>query len=475
MALLEARGLIKIFGKLTALNGADLAVADNEFHGLIGPNGSGKSTLMKCVAGAEIPTAGTVTFGGRDITQASPAERARAGMSLKFQITSVLPALTLYDNILLALQAQTSLPSLVFSRTRGALHDRAMAMLEQFRLVDRAAESASALSHGQQQWLEIAMALAPEPKLLLLDEPTGGMSLEERRVTGELLQPIKKQCSLVIVEHDLDFIRDICDRLTVLTRAACWIAARCGRFNPAPRFRRFISAVPEDKYLDIRDLDAGYGRSQVLFGVTLSVPWRGGVAILGRNGAGKTTLMKAIVGELPLLGGSIMLDSRDVGQLPTEKRIRLGVGYVPQEHAVFARLSVRDNLAVGAMTNRDSRAVNRILEIFPKLGQRMDQVAGTLSGGERKMLAIGRALLSDPRLLLLDEPTEGVWIGVIEEITERLVALAKEIAVVIVEQHLDLALQVASHAYVLDRGRVALVGSAAEVRHDPKLLQYLAP
>ena len=233
--------------------------------------------------------------------------------------------------------------------------------------------------------------------------------------------------------------------------------------------------MPDDKYLDIRDLDAGYGRSQVLFGVTLNVPWRGGVAILGRNGAGKTTLMKAIVGELPLLGGSITLDSRDVGQLPTEQRIRQGVGYVPQEHSVFARLSVRDNLAVGAMTNRDSRAVNRILEIFPKLGQRMDQVAGTLSGGERKMLAIGRALLSDPRLLLLDEPTEGVWIGVIEEITERLVALAKEIAVVIVEQHLDLALQVASHAYVLDRGRVALVGSAAEVRHDPKLLQYLAP
>src|SRR6195952_1517226 len=109
MALLEAKGLIKIFGKLTALNGADLSIAENEFHGLIGPNGSGKSTLMKCIAGAETPTRGTVTFAGRDITQATPAERGRAGMSLKFQITSVLPALTLYDNILLALQAQTSL------------------------------------------------------------------------------------------------------------------------------------------------------------------------------------------------------------------------------------------------------------------------------------------------------------------------------------------------------------------------------
>jgi branched-chain amino acid transport system ATP-binding protein/urea transport system ATP-binding protein len=172
------------------------------------------------VAGAEVPTAGTVTFGGRDITQTPPAERARAGMSLKFQITSVLPALTLYDNILLALQAQTSLPSLLFSRTRGILHDRVMAMLEQFRLVNQAAEPASTLSHGQQQWLEIAMALAPEPKLLLLDEPTGGMSLEERRVTGELLQPIKKRCSLVIVEHDLDFIRDICDQLTVLDQGS---------------------------------------------------------------------------------------------------------------------------------------------------------------------------------------------------------------------------------------------------------------
>jgi branched-chain amino acid transport system ATP-binding protein len=233
--------------------------------------------------------------------------------------------------------------------------------------------------------------------------------------------------------------------------------------------------VPDDKYLDVQNLDAGYGRSQVLFGVSLDVPWRGGVAILGRNGAGKTTLMRAIIGELPLLAGSVRFDARDVGKLPTEQRVRLGFGYVPQEHAVFGRLSVRDNLAVGSLTNRDSRAVDRVIDMFPKLGQRLDQAAATLSGGERKMLAIGRALLSEPKLLLLDEPTEGVWIGVIEEITERLILLAKEIAIVIVEQHLDLALHVASKAYVLDRGRVALSGASQEVRDDPKLLQFLAP
>jgi ABC-type uncharacterized transport system ATPase subunit len=216
MPLLSAQGIVKSFGKLTALSEASLTVAENEFHGLIGPNGSGKSTLMKCIAGAEPTNAGVVHFDGHDITTMAPAGRARAGMSLKFQITSVLPALTLYDNILLSLQAQASLLSLIVSRSRRALHGQVMTMLEQFRLADRAQDAAATLSHGQQQWLEIAMALASKPRLLLLDEPTGGMSLEERRVTGELLQPIKKHCSLVIVEHDLDFIRDICDRLTVL-------------------------------------------------------------------------------------------------------------------------------------------------------------------------------------------------------------------------------------------------------------------
>lgn len=240
--------------------------------------------------------------------------------------------------------------------------------------------------------------------------------------------------------------------------------------------RRFIFAVPEQTFLDIRHLDAGYGRSQVLFDINIGIPRRGGVAVLGRNGAGKTTLMKTIVGELASSQGELFFDGNDITRFRTEERVRSGIGYVPQEHSVFARLSVRDNLAVGSLANPDAaRAVDRVLTIFPKLGQRLDQPAGTLSGGERKMLAVGRALLGNPKLLLLDEPTEGVWIGVIEEITERLIELAKEIAVVIVEHHLDLALRVADRAYVLDRGCVVMNGSAGDVRKDPELLRYLAP
>ena len=231
--------------------------------------------------------------------------------------------------------------------------------------------------------------------------------------------------------------------------------------------------MPE--FLDIKHLDSGYGRSQVLFDVSIGIPWRGGVAVLGRNGAGKSTLLKTLAGLVPLSSGEIDYAGADISRLPAPDIARAGIGYVPQEHSVFARLSVRDNLAVGSLASTKADAVDHVLAIFPKLGQRLDQPAGTLSGGERKMLAIGRALLGDPKLLLLDEPTEGVWIGVIEEITERLIELAKSIAVIIVEQHLDLALRVADYAYVLDRGRVALQGQAGEVRDNPELVRYLAP
>jgi branched-chain amino acid transport system ATP-binding protein len=214
--LLEVAGVSKVFGALRALDDVSVAVKPGTFHGLIGPNGSGKSTLLKAIAGAHLPTAGTIRFAQWDITTWAPFQRARIGLSLKFQITAVLRELSVYDNILLALQSHESAWSLVWSRTRRRLDAQIMRALDRFRLADRANDLAGELSHGEQQWLEIAMALAPGPKLLLLDEPTGGMSPEERRMTGELLLPIKAECALVIVEHDLDFIKNICDHLTVL-------------------------------------------------------------------------------------------------------------------------------------------------------------------------------------------------------------------------------------------------------------------
>ncbi len=204
----------------------------------------------------------------------------------------------------------------------------------------------------------------------------------------------------------------------------------------------------------------------------------GGVALLGRNGAGKTTLLNTVLGVVRTRAGSVRVGEHDVTGMRTDQIVKRGVGYVPQDQPVFPGLTVRENLlvgAMGAMGGRGRENLERVLEVFPKLSQRLGQAAGTLSGGERKMVAISRALLGDPKILVLDEPTEGVWIGVVEEIGERLAQFARTHCVVVVEQHLDFALGLADRAYVMDRGVMVMDSPAATIRDDPRLFRYLAP
>ena len=237
MALLEVKSVCKTYGQLKALDKVNLNIEGQQFHGLIGPNGSGKSTLLKCIAGAEYPEEGILEFGGKDIKKTPPADRARNGMSLKFQITSVFNQLSVYDNILLRLQATQPLLRLAGSQSRESLDAKVMETLGEFRIEARAGDLAGDLSHGEQQWLEIAMALAPGPRLLLLDEPTAGMSPEERRLTGDLLRPIKERCSMLIVEHDLDFIKDLSDVITVLDQGQVLDNGTPEQIEPSERVR----------------------------------------------------------------------------------------------------------------------------------------------------------------------------------------------------------------------------------------------
>jgi branched-chain amino acid transport system ATP-binding protein len=219
-----------------------------------------------------------------------------------------------------------------------------------------------------------------------------------------------------------------------------------------------------------------YGNSQALFDVSLKVESRGAVAILGRNGAGKTTLLRTLAGDLQPTRGSVRFDGEDTTHTPVEERVRNGIGHVPQEQAVFSGLTVKQNLLIGQMADATGESrIDEVVNLFPQLGQRFQQKAGTLSGGERKMLAIGRALLGRPYLLMLDEPTEGVWHSVVEEIAQRLEQLARDIAVLIVEQNVKLALRVAQYCYVMDRGRIALEGRSEDVRNDSNLVRLLAP
>lgn len=229
--------------------------------------------------------------------------------------------------------------------------------------------------------------------------------------------------------------------------------------------------------LRVDHLTGGYGPSQVLFGISFAVPERGVVAVLGRNGAGKTTLVRTLLGYLRPTGGSVYLGGENIIGMPPARIVQRGVGYMPQEHVVFPTLTVEDNLRLGLNVSRDKAhgSTDAAYDLFPKLAERRRQQAGTLSGGERKMLGLARTLLGRPTLIALDEPTEGVWQGVVDEILEALRSFASDRAILLVEQHLQLALELAETAIVLERGEVALHGRADELRHDERLLSYLAP
>jgi branched-chain amino acid transport system ATP-binding protein len=229
--------------------------------------------------------------------------------------------------------------------------------------------------------------------------------------------------------------------------------------------------------LHVTNLSGGYGASRVLFDVSFDLHANSVLALLGRNGAGKTTLLRTLLGYLRPTSGYVGLEGQDVTGLPPAKLVRRGVGYMPQEGVVFPTLTVEENLVLGlnAAGKRKRGDVNEAYDLFPKLQARRRQQAGTLSGGERKMVGLARAMLAQPRLLMLDEPTEGVWHGVVGEILSALRDYSTRGALLLVEQHVELAMELATTVVVLQRGEIAMRGAAQDLRDDATLLAYLAP
>jgi urea transport system ATP-binding protein len=221
--------------------------------------------------------------------------------------------------------------------------------------------------------------------------------------------------------------------------------------------------------LSVDELDAGYGGARVLFGVCLEVSAGQLVCVMGRNGVGKTTLLDTVMGLLPATGGSVTFQGQDVTRLPPHERVRLGMGYVPQGHETFLQLSVMGNLQVAleAAPHEDTSAVEEVLEIFPRLKPLLKRPAGFLSGGQRQQLAMARTLVTRPKLLILDEPTEGIQPSIIIEIEETIERLhAAGLAMLLVERYLDLAMRLADSFVILEAGHVVRSGLAADLRGE---------
>jgi urea transport system ATP-binding protein len=227
--------------------------------------------------------------------------------------------------------------------------------------------------------------------------------------------------------------------------------------------------------LIVEGLAAGYGGSQILWGVDLTVPTGHVLCLMGRNGVGKTTVLKTIMGLLPARGGRVVLDGTDVTRWSPDRRARAGVGYVPQGREIFPHLTVEENLRVSLLGCRRARDLDEALALFPTLRRLLGRKGGVLSGGEQQMLAIGRALLTRPKLLMLDEPTEGIQPSIVEEIEAAIRRIRTEmgLAVLLVEQYLDFAERLADAYVIMAKGAVVAGGLTAQL-HRESVRHHLA-
>jgi urea transport system ATP-binding protein len=228
--------------------------------------------------------------------------------------------------------------------------------------------------------------------------------------------------------------------------------------------------------LIIEGLSVGYGDSQILWDVHLRVPKGQVVCLMGRNGVGKTTLLKSVMGLLSLQAGTIMLDGQDITRVRPEQRSRRGIGYVPQGREIFPQLTVRENLSLGllAKSGRQAKVPDTVLQLFPALSGLLNRKGGFLSGGQQQQLAIARALVTEPKLLLLDEPTEGIQPSIIHEIEEIIAQITAQgqVTILLVEQYLEFAWRLADAFYMMEKGAIVAYGNITELNEEV-IKQYL--
>src|SRR5438309_455379 len=386
--LLQTENLTIRSGGLTALDNVNVAVARGQVRAIIGPNGAGKSTFFNCVTGVLRPSSGHVLFNGEDITGLPPNRISQKGIARSYQITNILPNATVLENARIAAQSRRHAWSLLtHHRAYRDIIDKAESVLEQVGLLGKADELAANLSHGEQRNLEIGIALATEPQLLCLDEPTAGMSAAETHET---------------------------------------------------------------------------------------------MGLLGRNGVGKSTTLKAIAGLVHPSAGRVSFEGREITGLAAHRLARLGIGYVPEDRRIFRLLTVTENLRTGldrhGMTAaRKKQLLDKVHAYFPVLAERRNQAGGTLSGGEQQMLAIARAMMLEPKIILLDEPTEGLMPRMVSQIRAIIDVLHEErVAVLLVEQNVPLTLEVGQRIYFMEKGAIRHHAVASTLKvDDPIIHQYL--
>jgi len=409
-------------------------------------------------------------------------------LARSFQITNLFRGLSIYENLRLSLQAchRARFNAWRDIDSYPEIHAETAELVKFLGLEGIEEIAGGDLSYGGQRLVDLGIALASKPQVLLLDEPLAGLAAAERERVSNLVRAVAANIPVLIVEHDIDRVLGFSQRVTVMNQGEVLMAGTpeevradgrvqevyTGTGTPPVTGRAAGAASERVPLLRFEGVNAFYGKSHILNDATLDVREGEIVALLGRNGAGKSTLLKTLAGLVRAASGRIEYEGRDIARASAPEIARRGIGYVPQGRGLFAGMTVADNLALGRLARATdcSHGVawseEQILEYFPRLKDRMHTAADYLSGGEQQMVAVARALSGNVRLLLLDEPFEGLAPAVVQELFTVFDKLRRQVSILIVEHNLDLVLALADRVFALERGAVFHNGPAEALLTD---------
>lgn len=498
--ILSVSGISISFGGLKAVNNVSLDVPQGSLTALIGPNGAGKTTLFALMSGFLKPNQGTVTYCGQDITGQAPHINAVAGMTRTFQIVQPFAAQTVLENI--AVGAHLHYPN----RHTALSFARDIAL--QVGLDSQITKPAADLTVAGRKRLELARALAAKPKLLLLDEVLAGLNPQEISEMIPVIRNVTQQgVTVLMIEHVMQAVMNLAEHIWVLaqgeliaqgnpsdiTQNLKVIEAYLGtgatarlneprRNNPSTTsvvtntsstLSNSASTLQANPLLEVSGLRGGYGRTEVLRGIDLIVNKGETVALLGSNGAGKTTFNQMICGLVPTQAGRVKFDDIDITGAHYTNIVPHGLIQVPEGRKIFPNLTVLENLELGSFSRaraRRSENIEYVFETFPRLRERTKQLAGTMSGGEQQMLAIGRGLMAEPILLILDEPSLGLSPRLVEEMFGLIRKLRETgLSILLVEQNVAQSLDTADRVYVMENGALKFSGLPSDLMGSDEL------
>jgi branched-chain amino acid transport system ATP-binding protein len=477
---LSVRGLTKRFGGLVAVKDIGFDIEAGEILGLIGPNGSGKSTVMKLIMGIERPNAGSVKMDGTEMAGWAPHRIARAGVGIVFQHSRPLHRQTVLEHIKLALLPD----SLIKLVADPHVNRRAREIAERVELGAVMHRHSATLPFADLRRMEMAKAIARDPKVVLVDEPFAGLTLAESESFAALIRTFRAEGrAVLLVDHNVKSVAALVDRALAMylgEQIAEGTAEQVmqnetvrrvylgGKIETRERARSEVVSKPA--ILEVEDLGVLYGKARALDGTSLHVREGEFVSVVGLNGAGKTTLFNAISGFVPYQG-VIRFGGQDLRGMSGAAIARAGVVQCPESRELFSDMTVRENLDLGGYHLAEAARSDQLtwlFELFPILKSRQRQTARTLSGGEQQMLAIARALMMKPRLLILDEPTLGLAPVILEQLSKALESLQRTtpITVLLGEQNVTFALPHADRVYVLEHGRIVWEGDPSSFERE---------